>query len=333
MSPIIVEVAALGNIVGMGIVDEVFDFFAVLLVVFGLVFVFDFGFNVEESSAVVLAPLAAMALYGVSVVRRLPRHLCARGSSSRRISEDGGTHMLDVVIIVVVIFLFLFFVIVIVSLDGPVFLIILIAVFVVLGGIAGRLRRALGGTLIIVVIVGGGAACAAIVVSSGALGGLGIVLVVGDVARRRIEVVVVFRIGIARELEGGAGRHFDGVDGRFGKSLGSRARRHRFAMEMPRGMMAESRGRSVGVVGGRDKGSFYLESSLQLRGDLGSFNGQDFGAVGLSQSWNNAGSRQQELFPGPHLASDCPFSGIGAGIHQRPTCLDSKQSPRLQRAT
>ena len=282
MSPIIVKVAALGNIVGVGIVDEVFDFFAVLLVVFGLVFVFDFGFNVEESSAVVLAPLAAMALYGVSVVRRLPRHLCARGSSSRRISEDGGTHMLDVVI---------------------------------------------------VVIVGSGAACAAIVICSGALGGWGIVLVVGDVARRRIEVVVVFRIGIARELEGGAGRHFDGVDGRFGKSLGSRARRHRFAMEMPRGMMAESRGRSVGVVGGRDKGSFYLESSLQLRGDLGSFNGQDFGAVGLSQSWNNAGSRQQELFPGPHLASDCPFSGIGAGIHQRPTCLDSKQSPRLQRAT
>jgi hypothetical protein len=62
MSPVIVKVAALGNIVGVSIVDEVFDLFAVLLVVFGLVFVLDFSFDIEESSAMVLAPLAAMTL-------------------------------------------------------------------------------------------------------------------------------------------------------------------------------------------------------------------------------------------------------------------------------
>lgn len=62
MSPIIVEVTTLGNIVGMGIVDEILDFFAILLVVFGFVFVFDFGFDIEKGSAVVLTPLATMAL-------------------------------------------------------------------------------------------------------------------------------------------------------------------------------------------------------------------------------------------------------------------------------
>jgi hypothetical protein len=62
MPPVIVEVSALGNVIGMSVVDEVFDFFAILLVVFGLVFVLDFGFDIEEGSAMVLAPLAAMAL-------------------------------------------------------------------------------------------------------------------------------------------------------------------------------------------------------------------------------------------------------------------------------
>ena len=67
MSPIIVEVAALSNVVRMGIVDKVFDFFAILLLVFGLILVLDFGFDIEEGSAVVLAPLAAVALWRLSV--------------------------------------------------------------------------------------------------------------------------------------------------------------------------------------------------------------------------------------------------------------------------
>lgn len=70
MPPIIVEVAALGNIVGMGIVDEVFDLFTVLLIVFRLVLILDFGFDIEESGAVVLAPLAAMTLEESSVTHQ-----------------------------------------------------------------------------------------------------------------------------------------------------------------------------------------------------------------------------------------------------------------------
>jgi hypothetical protein len=67
MSPIIVEVATLSNVVGVRIVDEVFDFFTILLLIFGLVLVLDFGFDIEEGSAVVLAPLAAVALWRLSV--------------------------------------------------------------------------------------------------------------------------------------------------------------------------------------------------------------------------------------------------------------------------
>jgi hypothetical protein len=78
MSPIIVEVAALGDIVGVGIVDEVFDFFAVLLVVFGFVLVLDLGFDIEESSAVVLAPLATVALQSLSVANWQWQQTCGK---------------------------------------------------------------------------------------------------------------------------------------------------------------------------------------------------------------------------------------------------------------
>lgn len=66
VSPIIVEAAALGDIIGMLIVDKVLDLFALLLFVFGFVLVFNLGFDIEESSAVVLAAFAAVALGSVS---------------------------------------------------------------------------------------------------------------------------------------------------------------------------------------------------------------------------------------------------------------------------
>jgi hypothetical protein len=62
MSPIIVHPATVGNIVGVSIVDEVFNLLAVLLIVFTLVLVIDFGFDIEEGSALVLATLATAAL-------------------------------------------------------------------------------------------------------------------------------------------------------------------------------------------------------------------------------------------------------------------------------
>ena len=63
VSPIIVEAAAVGNIVRVGIVDEVLYFFTVTNFVFSLVFVIDFGFDIEESSSTVLvATLASVTL-------------------------------------------------------------------------------------------------------------------------------------------------------------------------------------------------------------------------------------------------------------------------------
>lgn len=67
MPPIIVKVAAIRNIIGVRIINEVLDFLTLLLFIFGLVLVFNLGLDIEEGSAVVLAPLAAMALRNVSV--------------------------------------------------------------------------------------------------------------------------------------------------------------------------------------------------------------------------------------------------------------------------
>ena len=63
MSPIIVEAAAVGNVVGVGIVDEAFYIFAVLLLVLDFVFVVYFGFDIEEVDPSVSLALATMALY------------------------------------------------------------------------------------------------------------------------------------------------------------------------------------------------------------------------------------------------------------------------------
>jgi len=62
MSPIIVHPATVGNIVWVGIVDEVFNLLAVLLIVFTLVLIVDFSFDIEEGSALILATLATAAL-------------------------------------------------------------------------------------------------------------------------------------------------------------------------------------------------------------------------------------------------------------------------------
>lgn len=62
MSPIILEVAALGDIVGVRIVNKVFDFLAILLFVLGFVFILDLGLDIEEGCAVVLATFATVLL-------------------------------------------------------------------------------------------------------------------------------------------------------------------------------------------------------------------------------------------------------------------------------
>jgi hypothetical protein len=67
VSPIILEMPAVGNVIGVGVVNKIFNFFALFLVFFGFVLIFDFGFDIEESGAVILPALAAMALRDVSV--------------------------------------------------------------------------------------------------------------------------------------------------------------------------------------------------------------------------------------------------------------------------
>lgn len=62
MAAVVIEALSGGDIVGMVVVDEVLDFFAILFLVTVFVFVVDFGFDIEESIASVAASLPAVAL-------------------------------------------------------------------------------------------------------------------------------------------------------------------------------------------------------------------------------------------------------------------------------
>jgi hypothetical protein len=66
MSPVVIEPTTIGNIIGVGIVDKVFDLFAVFLLIFSLVFIIDLGFDIEESSSPVTSALPPMTLIRVS---------------------------------------------------------------------------------------------------------------------------------------------------------------------------------------------------------------------------------------------------------------------------
>lgn len=72
MASVIVP-AAIDHVVNMGIVDEVADFFAALLIIFSFVFIVDFGLDIEEGVALVSATLATVILK-VTSVSKLPEY-------------------------------------------------------------------------------------------------------------------------------------------------------------------------------------------------------------------------------------------------------------------
>lgn len=62
MTSVIIEASALSNVVGMGIVDEVFNLLAVFLLILSILFVVDFGLDIEEGGSAILSALATMSL-------------------------------------------------------------------------------------------------------------------------------------------------------------------------------------------------------------------------------------------------------------------------------
>jgi hypothetical protein len=94
MSPIIIETTVVDHVVGVGIVDEVFDFFTVLLIVLCLVLVFNLGFDIEESGPVVLAPLTTTTLpkcVSRKLIMQQPLYqtACAQTKQHMTSSSDG----------------------------------------------------------------------------------------------------------------------------------------------------------------------------------------------------------------------------------------------------
>lgn len=205
MSSIIVEAGTFANIVGMIVLlDEVLNLFPVFLVFFSLVFIVDFGFDIEEGGATVSATLAAMALRNVSNRDRCllrnskPLSLWAwnglvisRDAESRGREGSGiATHSLNIVLIVLVFFLLFLLVNVFATVLCILFFVCLVFIIVSWWSFG----CAIGAAAILFIIVSGGAAGSAAAV----------VLIVGHVGGRRIEVV--FGLGVAAVLLG-VGRH------------------------------------------------------------------------------------------------------------------------------
>lgn len=88
----------------MIVCDKVAYLFTQHLVIFGFVFIVDFGFDIEESRSSFLSALSAMALKGVSILR---------AGRQRALAESEPAHLLDIVLVLVV-FLILFVVVVVV---------------------------------------------------------------------------------------------------------------------------------------------------------------------------------------------------------------------------
>lgn len=62
MPAVIVQAGALGDVIRMGVVDEVLYLFAVFLLILSLIFIVDLGLDIEKGIASVAAALSAMAL-------------------------------------------------------------------------------------------------------------------------------------------------------------------------------------------------------------------------------------------------------------------------------
>ena len=102
MSPIVVEAAALGDVVGVVVFDEIQNLFAVFFLVLALVLVVDLGFDIEECVSAVLQALAAVALSSLSA-RAPPGSHCTM------------THSLNILVLV---FLLLFVLLIITCASG-----------------------------------------------------------------------------------------------------------------------------------------------------------------------------------------------------------------------
>ena len=190
MSSVVVEGTAVSDVIRVGIVDKVQLLLAFLLLIFGFVFVVDLGFDIDEGIAPVLATLATMVLNGTSAIAS-PQHC------------DGyESYMLDIVFILVI-FLFLFFLVllfffIVIAAPGVLVLVLLIILLYRTG--LGFWRILILVTLIIVRAAG------SLLTPGLFLSLLVALLLVGQVGRRRVEVLLILRLvktgGIVRRHGG-----------------------------------------------------------------------------------------------------------------------------------
>lgn len=240
MSPIIVKSRALGDVVGVRVVDEILNLFAVFLLVLGLILVVDFGLDIEEGCPPVSPALPAMTLarhvsycpvyahhvgYLQSFQWRSPNNHSWRKMCGE--TRDAQTHLMDVLVLVIL--FFVFFVIVNVLRSASILLLFFIFfilldtfsiftlyfIFSIIRFFLCFLCCAVDGAIIffiftiliipMVAIRGAAIPCILSVFAAMPGAGNGSLFVVGEVCRRRVEVII---LGFGIVMPWLAGRHF-----------------------------------------------------------------------------------------------------------------------------
>lgn len=91
MSPIVVEMRALGDIVRMSMINEVPYFFTLSLLILGFVLVIDFGLDIEEGGTPVSPALATVTLGQIVSYNQI----CLQMLGTRRGFNGGGVPLAE----------------------------------------------------------------------------------------------------------------------------------------------------------------------------------------------------------------------------------------------
>ena len=191
MASSIIETRGIGEVIRMLVINEVAYFFVFFLVVLGLVFIVDFGFDIEESIASVATALSAMTL---CFQLEMGGVLWSAGEKS---------YSLHVVFIVFILLLLLLFIVIVFRLGTVVLFLFLLVIVIIIYVFRARRRRVF---LFVVIVVLDGALATLFLAARL----IAIRLLVRHVSGSRVKVLLVGRVIESRVV----GCH-DEINGRW----------------------------------------------------------------------------------------------------------------------
>lgn len=190
MASVVIETRGIGEVVRMLVIDEVAYFFVFFLVVLGLVFIVDFGFDIEESIASVATALSAMTL-------------CLQLEMGEVLWSPGEKSYSLHVVFIVFILLLLLFIVIVFGLGTVVLFLFLLVIVIIIYVFRARRRRVF---LFVVIVVLDGALAALFLAARL----IAIRLLIRHVSGSRVKVLLVGRVIESRVV----GCH-DEINGRW----------------------------------------------------------------------------------------------------------------------